>query len=325
MLTTFAILVGLLAPNTAKINIDSEPKPSVVEVDGRKVKMRLNTITVKAGRHKITLRRGGYMSQTKVVTAGAGKTTKVKFRLIKPSAAKKPRSKKPAKGFVRRPAAKKPAAKKPATKRPAAKRPAAKKPGKGFAGGRQPAKKPTSKRPVKKPGKKPIRKRPAKKKPAIRHKPKTTVGRKPKVGRKPTARKHPKTKRRPRTAKPRGTAGGVDERAPDRRDSRRSSYKPWAVFFYVVGAVGVTGGVLAGMQANDQADEFNRSTSLRDKQDFKSGADNWALGSNIAYGVGASGILLGSLLWAMDPGDDYRAQLSPMPGGGAYVSVGGTF
>ena len=315
MLTTFAILVGLLAPNTATIAIDAQPKPSLVEVDGRKVQMRLGKITVKAGKHKITVHRSGYMSQSRYVSASVGKTAKVKFRLVK-KGTKSPAAKKPG---AKKPAMKKPAVKKPAAKKPAAKRPAAKKPTSGFV------KRPGAKKPV---AKAPISKRPAKKTPVGRKKP-TTVGRKPtvaagkrpKIKRKPTVGARPKTKPRPRTTRPSGGAVAGDTAPAPRRS--RTNYKGWAVFSFVVGGAAATGGVLAGMQADDKADEFNRSVDRGDKQTFKDEAEGWSLGSNVLYGVAATGVLVGSLLWAMD--DSYQASVAPLPGGGAYVGIGGTF
>lgn len=304
MLTTFAVLVGLLAPSTAKIVVKSTPSVSTVEVDGKKTQLRFGAINVKAGKHKITVRRSGYASQSKTVSARAGKTTTVTFKLVRAKAVKKPATKKPVivgRRPIRSPV--KTPSKRPATKKPVAKKPVAKKP---------------------------VRKKPIKKKPRYGKKTTPVVGKKknPRIKRKPKVAtgRRPKTTRRPRTSRPRGTtgvAGGYNQPPPPRR--RRTSYKPWAVFSFVVGGLAVTGGVLAGMQADDKAKEFNDSVDRRDKQTFKDEAEGWALGSNVLYGVGATGVVVGALLWAMDPGDGYAAQIVPLPDGGAMVGVGGTF
>lgn len=308
MITTFALLVGLLAPSTGKLIVTTSPSQASIYVDGKKTNAKSGkALTVPAGQRKVTVKASGYGDQTKSVLVKKGGTAKVSIKLskggkramipVKKPGAKKPASKKP---FAKRPASKKPSSKKPVTKRPATKKPVAKRPGK---------------------------KTPIKKRNTIKRKPKT-VARKPKVGKKtqPRVARKPNVTRKPTTTRPR-SGGGVSGVAPQPQPQprRRTSTKPAAIFAFVVGGLAVTGGVLAGMQADGKADDFNTSLDRREKMDLRDEAEGWALGSNIAYGVGATAIVVGAVLWAMDDSDGYAASVAPLPEGGAIVGLGGTF
>ncbi|MCA9540056.1 MAG: hypothetical protein KC620_14260, partial [Myxococcales bacterium] len=123
------------------------------------------------------------------------------------------------------------------------------------------------------------------------------------------------------------TAGGGARPAAPVRDTRQPSqvsYKPWAILSFVVGAAAVTGGAIMGMKADDSADQFNNSVSRNEKRNLKDDVEFQATAANVLYGVGAAGIVIGALLWSLDPADSY-AEVAPMPGGGAYVGWGGTF
>lgn len=187
---------------------------------------------------------------------------------------------------AKKPVAKKPAAKAPA-KKPVARRPAKKPVGKRPA--KTPVRKPVAKRPVRKPAKKPVRK-PAEK---------------------PVAK-------RPAGARPVGAQPVRDTRQP-----AAPSYRGYAVVSFLVGGAATAGGVILGMQADEKADAFNRSTDRFEKQELKDDTEFRATAANVLYGVGAAGVVIGALLWAAEP--DYRASIAPMPGGGTYVGFEGRF
>ncbi len=324
MITAFAVLIGLMAPSSGQLLIQAQPSTVSVTVDGKAMPYKPGKpMAVAAGRRKVEVSQRGYQTQTRTVMVKAGGQTKLSFKLAKgglPKAiAGKAPAKKPTLGrpTVRKPAAKRPATKKPAIKQPTSKQPAAKRPA---------TKRPVAKRPT---NKRPITKRPVTKKPGVAKKPATSrpvVAKKPRTGTKPTVTRKPMVRRKPTTTRPAVGGGGVNGAAPVAPAPRsRPSLKPWAVFSFVVGGLAVTGGVLAGMQANDKADEFNGSVDRREKLGLKDDAENWALGANVAYGIGATAIVVGGLLWAMDPGDGYAASISPLPEGGAMVGLGGTF
>lgn len=303
MLATFAVLVGLLAPGgNATLEVSVTPRNATVQVDGKTQKINLGgKISVSPGSHRVSASAPGYSSESQTVNTAAGKTSKVKLSLSKAAASKSPISTK--KPTTVAPVAKRPAAKRPASKRPVAKRPVAKRPV---------SKRPVAKRPVA--AKRPIGNKPVgAKRPAVAKKPATGVA------------TRPKTAARPNNNRPVSGGGNVNGATPVAAERRPMSTKPFAVLSWIVGGVAITGGVLAGMEAQDYADQFNDSVRRREKQGFKTDAENWALGSNVLYGVGATAVVVGALLWALDPADSYGASVAPLPGGGAYVGFGGSF
>ncbi|MCB9522766.1 MAG: PEGA domain-containing protein [Myxococcales bacterium] len=315
MITTFALLVGLLAPSTGKLIVTTSPSSASIFVDGQEANAKSGqAFTVPAGQRKVTVKASGHKDQTKSVLVKKGGTARLTVTLSKASTrktlvpvkkrtSKKPTFKRPTTGTAgattdgsKRPVSKKPVAKRPETKRPVAKRPG--------------------------------KKTPIKKTNTVKRKPKTVVAEKPRVGEKPQPRvaSKPNVTRKPVNTRPRaGGGGGVSGAAPEPAPARRTSTKPAAIFAFVVGGLAVTGGVLAGMQADGKAEDFNKSLDRREKMDLRDEAEGWALGSNIAYGVGATAIVVGAVLWAMDDSDGYAASVAPLPEGGAIVGLGGTF
>ena len=102
------------------------------------------------------------------------------------------------------------------------------------------------------------------------------------------------------------------------------SLRPWAILSFVVGGAAVTGGYITSGIAQDRADEFNTSSNRTEKLSLHKKAKDMETVSTVLYGVGATGVVLGALLLAMDPGDR-RATVAPIPGGGAMVGYTGSF
>lgn len=320
MLTTLTLIAGLLAPaGSSHIKFDVQPAGALVQVDGKGI--RGTAIKVRPGKHSVRVSKAGYIASKRTVTTKGGETLEVKFRLKRSKKrgavavgkkAAKPKARTPIKRKTAAP--KKTPARgkspkvtaKPNTRRPT-RHPTKKSPKVTLSPTKKP-KKPVGKRPVKR---RPVTKRPVKKRP---------VARKP-VKRKPRGRRP--VKRRPVAAAP--VAGGGGGGVEDSRGGGTST-KPFAVLAFVVAGVAVTGGVIAGLAAEGTAEDFNASVDRSEKQKLKRDADNLALGSNIAYGVGATAAVLGAVLWAMDDSDDgYAWQAAPLPEGGAVVGIGGVF
>ena len=91
----------------------------------------------------------------------------------------------------------------------------------------------------------------------------------------------------------------------------------------LAGGVAITGGVVVGMSVQEKADAFVESVRRSEKRDLKEEAESRAMVANVLYGVGATGLLLGALMWSAESGS--YAEVAPLPGGGGYVSVKGTF
>ena len=109
MVTTFAVLVGLMAGGTGKIELNVSPNNAIVEVDGKQIKSR--TVSVKAGNHKVIVRASGHSARSQNVRVVAGKKTKVTIRLNRAKAKKTVVRSPGRKGVTvigRRPVAKKP-------------------------------------------------------------------------------------------------------------------------------------------------------------------------------------------------------------------------
>ncbi len=191
------------------------------------------------------------------------------------------------------------------TSKAPSKRPSAKSPSK------RPAKRPSAKSPSKRPAKRPVAKRPSKrpvKKPTVSKRP----TRKPTVGKRPSG-SSPRPSARPASPQP----------IRDEAQPSAPSYRGYAIVSFLVGGAAIAGGAYMGTQADETADEFNRSVDRRDKQELKDDTEFQATVANVLYGVGAAGVALGALLWAAEP--DYRYSVTPMPGGGTYVGVEGRF
>ena len=89
MITTFALLVGLMAPSTGQLIVDTSPSSASIYVDGKKANAKPGkAFTVPAGRRKVTAKRSGYSSATKTVLVKKGGTTRVKLTLKKGSSAR---------------------------------------------------------------------------------------------------------------------------------------------------------------------------------------------------------------------------------------------
>ncbi|MGK0358521.1 MAG: hypothetical protein ACI9U2_000810 [Bradymonadia bacterium] len=295
MVTTFAVLVGLMAGGAGKIELNVSPNNAIVEVDGKQIKSR--TVSVKAGNHKVVVRASGHSARSQTVRVASGKKTKVTIRL-KRSTAKKAVVRAPGRKGVtvigRRPAAKKPIKRGVKGKKIAVRRP---------VNVRRPVKKTVVRKTVKKKtvGRKVVRKTVKKKTTVVKRRPaKRTTGK-----RRPAARNTV-----------RGNRGG------GRGGSQ--SLRPWAILSFVVGGAAVTGGYITSGIAQDRADEFNTSSNRTEKLSLHKKAKDMETVSTVLYGVGATGVVLGALLLAMDPGDR-RATVSPIPGGGAMVGYTGSF
>lgn len=301
MLTTFAVLAGLLAPPaaTGTIDVDVTPANAIIEVDGKAVLS--HTVKVKAGSHKVTARAKGYASQTRNVTVSANQKARVAFRLTKAGTVKPPVVKGPDVGG--------------GSKTPTVG---------GGGGGKTPTVKGGSKTPIVI-GKGKTVDEPVK--PGIKTTPKTTPKVTPKAKNDdgPTVVKRPRTgpatgKRNPPARGNVNTGGG----ARGRRDTGSQSLRPWAVLSFVVGGLAITGGVITHGIAEDKAEEFNASRDRQEKLKLHDEAKGFDTASTVLYGVGATGVALGILLLAVDPGDS-RAMVSPLPEGGAMIGYGGTF
>ena len=289
MVTTFAVLVGLMAGGTGKIELNVSPNNAIVEVDGKQIKSR--TVSVKAGNHKVIVRASGHSARSQNVRVVSGKKTKVTIRLNR------------AKGktaVVRTPGRKGVTV--------IGRRPVAKKPIRGAVKGKKVVRRPVKKKTVvrktvkrKKNGRKVVRKTTRKKTTVVNRRPaKRTTG-----TRRPAARGAVRGNRR-------GGRGGSQ------------SLRPWAILSFVVGGAAVTGGYITGGIAQDRADEFNTSSNRTEKLSLHKKAKDMETVSTVLYGVGATGVVLGALLLAMDPGDR-RATVAPIPGGGAMVGYTGSF
>lgn len=198
--------------------------------------------------------------------------------------------------------------------RTTSKRPVAKTPSK-RPGAKAPSKKPVAKTPAKRPSKRPVAKRPSKKPIAKSPRKKPTT--------KPRPRKKPTVAKRPTGARPVGAQPASPQPIRDDRQAGPPSYRGYAIVSFLVGGAAIAGGAYMGSQADESADEFNRSVDRFDKQELKDDTEFQATAANVLYGVGAAGVVLGALLWAAEP--DYRYSVAPMPGGGTYVGVEGRF
>lgn len=302
MLTTFAVLAGLLAPPaaTGTIDVDVTPSNAVVEIDGKAVINR--KVKVKVGSHKVTARAKGYASQTRNVTVNANQTARVPFRLTKVGTVKPPVVKGPDSGGGKTPTV--------------------------GGGGRAPAAGGKTPIVIGKGGSKgdtPV-------KPGIKVTPKENPKVTPKVTPKtdddrPAVVKRPKTG--PAAGKRNPPARGNVNNGGGARGSRDSgggggSLRPLAVLSFVVGGLAITGGVITHGIAEDKAEDFNASRDRQEKLDLRDEAKGYDTASTVLYGVGATGVALGILLLAVDTGDS-RATVSPLPEGGAMIGYGGTF
>ncbi len=298
------VLVGLLAGGgTGTLQLNVTPKTATVKVDGKTVKgfKSGRGFAVQAGTRTVVATAPGFKPLTRKLAVKPGQTTIVNLRLSRSS-------KRGTAAPSKRPSKKRPSA------RPAEPR------GKPSL---RPSKRPDTKKPAARPSKRPLKpaaKAPPtpKKRPATKRPPTKRPAAKPPVKKRPSRRPAAKPAAPAPAARPRPATGGS-------RDTGSVSTKPWAVLSFVVGGLAVTGGVIAGLSANDAADDFNASFDRNEKLRLKDDSENLALLSNVLYGVGATGMVLGAVLWAMDPGPGARAEVGPLPGGGAYVGVGGTW
>jgi hypothetical protein len=120
--------------------------------------------------------------------------------------------------------------------------------------------------------------------------------------------------------------GGYDEGYDDgggRGRRRGGSMRPLAGLLILAGGAAITGGVIVGMSVQEKADEFDESVRRREKRDLKEEAESRAMIANVLFGVGATGVLLGALMWSADGGT--YAEVAPLPGGGGYVGIRGSF
>ena len=286
MVTTFAVLVGLMAGGTGKIELSVSPNNAIVEVDGKQVKSR--TVTVKAGTHTVVVRASGYSARSQRVKVGAGKKTKVSVRLSRASN----------KTVV---------ARTPTKRATVIGRTSAKTPIKRAVKGKTVVKRPVKKTVVRNTVKRKtvVNKTRAKtKKTTVR-----TVNRRP-------------AKRTTGTRRPAARGAVSNNRNTSRGGSQ--SLRPWAILSFVVGGASLTGGYITNGIAQDRADEFNASANRTEKLSLHKKSKDMETVSTVLYGVGATGVALGVLLLAMDPGDR-RATVAPLPGGGAMVGYTGSF
>ncbi len=285
MTSVFALVFALMAPSgTATFDITVSPSDASIYVDGKRVKLQKGQVSVKPGTRSVKVSRSGYRSESKTVKASKGKTYRLKFSLSKTS------SKRPAK---------KPVASKTPSKKPVA--------------AKRPSKKPRAKRPARKPMKKPVASKRPSKRPVKKPRTKPRPNKKPAVGKRPSKRPVTSPGARPVGAQP----------IRDEAQPAPPSYRGYAIVSFLVGGAAIAGGAYMGTQADESADEFNRSVDRLDKQELKDDTEFQATAANVLYGVGAAGVVLGALLWAAEP--DYRYSVAPMPGGGTYVGVEGRF
>lgn len=294
MVTTFAVLVGLMAGGAGKIQVDVTPGNAVIELDGKRLDSRV--VSAQAGDHTLRVSSSGYATKTQKVRVVANRTSKVTIRL------KAVAKKAPAKSVV--------IGRKTINKRPS-KRPV-----------------PVVKRPIKNdPTPTPVR-RPVVRKTTVKTTVKTVkTDPRPNNGvRKKTVKTNTVVNRRPARktvgVRPAPARGGVSGRRGGGRGSQ--SLRPWAVLSFVVGGAALTGGYIVNGMAQDKADEFNTSRNRTEKLSLHKDAKDLDTASTVLYGVGATGVALGVLLLAMDPGDR-RATVAPLPGGGAMVGYTGSF
>lgn len=348
----------------AKLLLTVEPEEAAVMLDGKKLSgfESGKAMAVKPGTFTLTVEYKGYEPEKRRIELTAGEQTKLSVRLERigsktgPVVAGKPGFKKgdltPPKPDVR--PTTKPRDDSPVTRKPEAdkkpdvdakpdvdRKPATKKPDADTPFGRKPEadKKPQDRPADKKADDGPFTRKPTagdKDRDPIVKKPGGTVKPKPDDdrprakpgsdgGKKPRP-KSPDDRRRP-VDKP-GTAGGGtsgDYGAQPAARDEPTDLRPFAALSFAIGGLAITGGVIAGISANEKAEEFNRSVSLRQKQTLKDETESRALVSNVLYGVGATGVLVGALLWAMSPDESHYATAAPLPGGGAMVGFGGTF
>ena len=321
MVGTLALWVGVLAAgsNGAWLELTVKPDDAHVYIDGKQAK-RLTSgkrYPIAPGRHKLTVKKSGFTTVKEGVTIGAGKTARLKIALKRAKRGKRSGAvpvkiaKRPAKPGKKRPVKRVPATR-PGPKKPSSKKPKGKRaPGKGRPTVRPQRPKKGKGKPSKKPRKA--------MQPKVRR-PKAQPAKRPKA-RKPDRRPSPRPAAKPKRAPPARPAPPPDG---DRGSGTgRASLKPWGVFSFVVGGLALTGGVVTGITANEKADEFNRSVDRREKRNLEDDTHLWATGSNVLYGVGATGILLGTLLIALDT--DYYATVAPLPDGGTFAGIGGRF
>jgi len=342
MLSTFALVGALLGAPTGTIIINVKPADAVVEVDGKVIKAFKSGMAVKvlAGTRKVRARRAGYGSRVMVVKVKEGTKRRVAFKLSK-TAVTKVVTKKKTVTITRGP---KTVKKKKKTVRttitPTGKKrktvvitkgPTTKTPSKGkVVGGKivtkRPMLTPTGKRKPVKIVRVPARQPPVKKKPVKRKT--VTIAKKPAGSkRKPL----PLPSRRPKAPPPVREDDGYDDGGYDddyddggRRGRRRGgSMRPLAGLLILAGGAAITGGVIVGLSVQEKADEFDDSVRRREKRELKEEAESRAMIANVLYGVGATGVLLGALLWSADGGT--YAEVAPLPGGGGYVGLRGSF
>jgi hypothetical protein len=331
MLQVLALWVGLLAPGgDAKLHLTVDPDDAVVEVNGKKLKgfKSGEAVSVPPGNVTVEVGADGHVPQKKALRIDAGKSARLTIKLAKKSGGTLTPVGKGGPGRKPGPVAKPGPA---PTPRPG---PVAKPDDKPA-----PRPGPIGKAPDRDPPKAPIGKPGFKPKPkdddGPRAKPKDDDGPRakpkadgPRAKPKGDARRpRPKTDDRPRPVrKPRGSGGGYGgSGVRDDRDTGPTSLKPYAALSFVVGGLAVTGGVVAGIYADKSADKFSQETVLSKKRDLKDESENRAMLSNVLYGVGATGMVVGALLWAMSPDEGaYGAQVMPLADG-AMVGWGGTF
>ncbi len=349
MLQVLALWVGLLAPGgEAKLHLTVDPGDAVVEVNGKRLKGFKSGEAVQVPPGSVTIEVGadGYLPQKKTVRIGANKSEKISIKLARKGGGTLTPVGKGNPGGRPGPIAK-PAPRDDGPKPgPVAKPDAGPKPGPVAKPGPAPRPVPIGKTPDRDPPKSPVAKPGGKKDDGFRPKPKDDDGPRAKPrddGPKPkpkaddgprpkpkddARRPRPKTDDRPRPVrKPRGSGGGGygNDGVRDGRDTGPTSLKPYAALSFVVGGLAVTGGVVAGIYADKSADKFAEETVLAKKRDFKEESENRAMLSNVLYGVGATGMVVGALLWAMSPDEGaYGAQVVPLADG-AMVGWGGTF
>lgn len=288
--TILTLVIALLAPaGSARILIDVQPSDATIQLDGKRVKPSKGVLSVSPGKHTIKASASGYESRSQTVNVKGGAPAQVTIRLAK--AAGKAKA-----AIAKAPTAKAPVGKAPVSKAPGVKAPVAKGPGVKAPV----AKAPGTKAPIKKPT-------------ATGPRGKTPVTRKPTVAKRPVTRPAARPAAQPVGAQP----------IRDESNAGPPSYRGYAIVAFLVGGLATAGGIYLGLEANESATAFNDSVRRSEKQSLRSDVEWQSTGANVLYGVGAAGILVGALLWAAEP--DYRASISPLPDGGAYVGVEGRF
>ncbi|MBU0553573.1 hypothetical protein KKF91_17620 [Myxococcota bacterium] len=323
MTTLMALVITLsgLGGQTTPLTVDVSPKDATLHLDGKPIQAG-RAVPVSAGRHTLKATRKGYKSQSKTIIA-KGKAVRVSIILGAQPQASEPTA----------PRGKKPIARerKPPVRRGGARTIAPVRDERQPSGGtltRDAQPKPPADpiRDVRVPDRRVPDRGVPDKKPAPREA--DAAPRRADNGAKgytpgPRRRRVPprevvEDRTRKNDAPP--PDGG---QASGRTTRQRGSLKPLAVVSFLIGGAAIVGGVVTGKMADDAADDFNASRFYDKKINYKQEAEDLSLGSNVLYGVGAVGIGLGALLWGMDSA--YQASVAPMPGGGAYVGVGGSF